>query len=36
LPIHPDYVGRSIDSIVTQKVKLYWDEDPRVVLYDKL
>jgi len=36
LPIHPDYVGRSIDSIVTQKVKLYWDEHPRVVLYDSL
>jgi pyrimidine operon attenuation protein/uracil phosphoribosyltransferase len=36
LPIHPDYVGRSIDSIVTQKVKLYWDKEPRVVLYDTL
>jgi pyrimidine operon attenuation protein/uracil phosphoribosyltransferase len=36
LPIHPDYVGRSIDSIVTQKVKLYWEGEPRVVLYDSL
>jgi pyrimidine operon attenuation protein/uracil phosphoribosyltransferase len=26
LPIQPDYVGRSIDSIVTQKVKVYWKE----------
>ena len=26
LPIQPDYVGRSIDSIVTQKVKVYWRE----------
>jgi pyrimidine operon attenuation protein/uracil phosphoribosyltransferase len=25
-PIQPDYVGRSIDSIVTQKVKVYWKE----------
>ena len=26
LPIQPDYVGKSIDSIVTQKVKVYWKE----------
>ncbi len=26
LPIQPDYVGRSIDSIVTQKVKVLWQE----------
>ena len=26
LPIQPDYVGKSIDSIVTQKVKVYWQE----------
>lgn len=26
LPIHPDYTGKSIDSILTQKVKVYWDE----------
>lgn len=24
LPIQPDYVGKSIDSIVTQKVKVIW------------
>ena len=24
LPIQPDYVGKSIDSIITQKVKVYW------------
>ena len=23
-PIQPDYVGKSIDSIVSQKVKVYW------------
>jgi pyrimidine operon attenuation protein/uracil phosphoribosyltransferase len=23
-PIHPDYVGKAIDSIVSQKVKVYW------------
>ena len=37
LPIHPDYTGRSIDSIVTQKVKVLWKEkDGRdeVVLID--
>lgn len=26
LPIQPDYTGRSIDSIVTQKVKVLWQE----------
>lgn len=26
LPIQPDYTGRSIDSIVTQKVKVLWKE----------
>lgn len=24
LPIQPDYTGRSIDAIVSQKVKVYW------------
>ncbi len=26
LPIQADYVGRPIDSIITQKVKVYWTE----------
>ncbi|MDQ6610448.1 MAG: bifunctional pyr operon transcriptional regulator/uracil phosphoribosyltransferase PyrR [Bacteroidota bacterium] len=26
LPIQPDYAGRAIDSIVTQKVKVLWKE----------
>jgi pyrimidine operon attenuation protein/uracil phosphoribosyltransferase len=26
LPIQPDYVGKSIDSIITQKVKVLWQE----------
>jgi pyrimidine operon attenuation protein/uracil phosphoribosyltransferase len=26
LPIQPDYTGKSIDSIVTQKVKVLWKE----------
>ena len=25
-PIQPDYVGRAIDTIVSQKVKVYWKE----------
>jgi pyrimidine operon attenuation protein/uracil phosphoribosyltransferase len=25
-PIQPDYVGKTIDSIVSQKVKVYWKE----------
>jgi pyrimidine operon attenuation protein/uracil phosphoribosyltransferase len=25
-PIQPDYVGKSIDSIISQKVKVYWKE----------
>ena len=24
LPIQPDYVGKSIDSILSQKIKVYW------------
>ena len=37
LPIQPDYTGKTIDSIVTQKVKVLWKEkDGRdeVVLID--
>lgn len=26
LPIQPDYIGKSIDSIITQKVKVMWKE----------
>jgi pyrimidine operon attenuation protein/uracil phosphoribosyltransferase len=26
LPIQPDYVGKSIDSIITQRVKVLWQE----------
>lgn len=29
LPIQPDYVGKSIDSIVTQKVKVLWRENDK-------
>ena len=25
-PIQPDYVGKSIDSIITQKVKVFWEQ----------
>ena len=35
LPIQPDYTGKSIDSIVTQKVKVLWkerDEKDEVIL----
>ncbi len=35
LPIQPDYKGKSIDSIITQKVKVFWrekDEKDEVVL----
>lgn len=32
LPIQPDYVGKSIDSIVSQRVKVEWDKK-EVVLY---
>jgi pyrimidine operon attenuation protein / uracil phosphoribosyltransferase len=31
-PIQPDYVGKSIDSIVSQKVKVEWDKK-EVILY---
>ncbi len=36
LPIQPDYFGKSIDSIVTQKVKVIWDNEKKVVLYDSI
>ena len=26
LPIQPDYVGKAIDSIVSQKVKVFWKQ----------
>jgi pyrimidine operon attenuation protein/uracil phosphoribosyltransferase len=38
LPIQPDYVGRTIDTIITQKVKVNWqqkDGKDEVVLIDK-
>lgn len=37
LPIQPDYVGQTIDTIITQKVKVYWtekDSKDEVVLID--
>ena len=37
LPIQPDYTGRVIDSIVSQKVKLFWskrDKQDEVILVD--
>lgn len=36
LPIQPDYVGKSIDSMVTQKVKVFWGDEKKVVLYDSI
>lgn len=32
LPIQPDYCGKSIDSIISQKVKVLWDKE-EVILY---
>lgn len=32
LPIQPDYYGKAIDSIISQKVKVEWDKE-EVVLY---
>jgi pyrimidine operon attenuation protein/uracil phosphoribosyltransferase len=32
LPIHPDYCGKAIDSIVSQKIKVEWDKE-EVILY---
>lgn len=37
LPIQPDYTGQTIDTIMTQKVKVYWaekDNKDEVVLID--
>jgi Pyrimidine operon attenuation protein/uracil phosphoribosyltransferase len=37
LPIQPDYVGQTVDTIITQKVKVYWQEKDKkdeVVLID--
>lgn len=37
LPIQPDYIGHSVDTIITQKVKVYWSEQDKkdeVVLID--
>ena len=32
LPIQPDYYGKAIDSIVSEKIKVEWDNE-KVVLY---
>lgn len=37
LPIQPDYIGQTVDTISTQKVKVYWaekDKKDEVVLID--
>lgn len=37
LPIQPDYVGQTVDTVITQKVKVYWtekDQKDEVVLID--
>jgi pyrimidine operon attenuation protein/uracil phosphoribosyltransferase len=37
VPIQPDYVGRTIDTIITQKVKVNWmekDDKDEVILLD--
>jgi pyrimidine operon attenuation protein/uracil phosphoribosyltransferase len=35
-PIQPDYVGKSIDSIISQKVKVLWQPGKEeVVLMDE-
>src|SRR5690606_16796026 len=31
-PIQPDYVGKSIDSIITQRVKVSWAEDEVMIV----
>ncbi len=39
LPVQPDYVGHTVDTILTQKVKVYWKEKDgkdEVVLLDKV
>jgi pyrimidine operon attenuation protein/uracil phosphoribosyltransferase len=36
LPIEPNFVGKSIDSIITQKVKVMWGIEKKVVLYDSI
>ena len=38
LPIQPDYVGQTVDTIITQKVKVFWqekDNKDEVVLIDQ-
>ena len=38
LPVQPDYVGHTVDTILTQKVIVYWkekDDKDEVVLIDK-
>lgn len=39
VPIHPDYTGYSVDTILTQRVKVHWKENDKkdeVVLLDKV
>jgi pyrimidine operon attenuation protein/uracil phosphoribosyltransferase len=39
LPVQPDYVGQTVDTELSQKIKVYWkekDEKDEVVLIDKV
>ena len=39
LPVQPDYVGHTVDTITTQKVRVYWEErdgKDEVVLINKV
>ena len=39
LPVQPDYVGHTVDTILTQKVVVYWEEKDgkdEVILMDKV
>lgn len=38
LPISPNYIGKSIDSIETERVEVQWretDKEDKVILYNK-
>jgi pyrimidine operon attenuation protein/uracil phosphoribosyltransferase len=34
LPVQSDYTGRSIDTIMSQKVIVEWEPEPRILLID--
>lgn len=36
MPIQPDYVGERVDALSSEKVRVFWEPQPRVILYQTM